>query len=303
MCRQVTTRSLRIKSQFTKIVIQDLPVFHMSYCGTDNEHPEVGRGRGKGKGRGRGKGLLQFLQNTLVWLSQSSSADGYVLCQHRVTLAHYLHASSLPPLPSSHSSILPYLYSPPSSQVFTFVAKEVDSGHFYCYVFRCTHAEKANALALSLAKAFYLAYQILLSEQGHFHEVPPRDSVFEPQTEEDTRMPPSRPDIAAILTQAERDSELRRNGDAGGLGAMEQVDVPRVARASESESLSSHISSESLDDDFVRLAKARSNPDILRSTLQAHEIASVSFDALRVHADPSSVNPSPATSPASLRKP
>lgn len=193
----------------------------------------------------------------------------------------------------------------PHAQIFTFVAKEVDSGHFYCYVFRCMHAEKAYALALSLAKAFYLAYQILLSEQGHFHEVPPRDTVFEPQTAEDTHVTPPRPDIAAILTQAERDHERRRNGDAGGLGAMEQTDVPRMplSHASERDSLSSHISSESVDDDFVRLAKARSNPDIIRSTLQAHEIASVSFDALRVHADPSSVNPSPATSPASLRKP
>ena len=191
------------------------------------------------------------------------------------------------------------------TQIFTFVAKETDSGQFYCYVFKCTHAEKACALALSLAKAFYLAYQILLSEQGHFHEVPPRDTVFEPQTAEDTSVAPPRPDIAAILTQAERDHDQRRNGDAGGLGGMEQTDVPHMAlpRPSESGSLSSHISSESVDDDFVRLAKARSNPDILRSTLEAHEIASVSFDALRLHADPSSVNPSPATSPASLRKP
>lgn len=41
----------------------------------------------------------------------------------------------------------------------SFVAKELDE-QFYCYVFRCTSKEKAYAVALTLAKAFYLAYQV-----------------------------------------------------------------------------------------------------------------------------------------------
>ena len=31
---------------------------------------------------------------------------------------------------------------------------------FYCYVFRCASEDKAYALALAVAKAFYLAYQV-----------------------------------------------------------------------------------------------------------------------------------------------
>lgn len=31
---------------------------------------------------------------------------------------------------------------------------------FYCYVFRCVSEDKAYALALAVAKAFYLAYQV-----------------------------------------------------------------------------------------------------------------------------------------------
>lgn len=31
---------------------------------------------------------------------------------------------------------------------------------FYCFVFRCATEEKAYALALAVAKAFYLAYQV-----------------------------------------------------------------------------------------------------------------------------------------------
>ncbi len=41
----------------------------------------------------------------------------------------------------------------------SFVAKELDD-QFYCYVFRCASKEKAYAVALTLAKAFYLAYQV-----------------------------------------------------------------------------------------------------------------------------------------------
>ena len=33
---------------------------------------------------------------------------------------------------------------------------------FYCHVFRCASADKAYALALSVAKAFYLAFQVTL---------------------------------------------------------------------------------------------------------------------------------------------
>lgn len=181
-----------------------------------------------------------------------------------------------------------------NQNVFSFVARDVDSGNFHCYVFKCRNEDKAYALALSIAKAFYLAYQILLAERGAFHDVPPRETVFEPQLDTDTKASPKRPDITTILHQAEMDSKV-----------PEETDNPpvRVTKPSESDSLSSHISGESVDDDFLRLAKARSNPDILRSTLEPHVIAHVSFDTLRVHADPGSVNPSPAGSPAIIRKP
>ena len=35
-----------------------------------------------------------------------------------------------------------------------------NSNRFYCHVFRCVSEEKAYALALAVAKAFYLAYQV-----------------------------------------------------------------------------------------------------------------------------------------------
>ena len=215
---KITTKSVRIKTTASKIVIYDFPVFYVSYCGTDKNSPHI----------------------------------------------------------------------------FSFVARDMEANTFHCHVFRCKSEDKAYALALSVAKAFYLAYQILLAERGAFHEVPPRETVFEPQLDSDTKASPKRPDITTILHQAEKDSKLH-----------EGLDHPlvRVTKPSESDSLSSHISGESVDDDFVRLAKARSNPDILRSTLEPHVIAHVSFDTLRVHADPGSVNPSPAGSPAIIRKP
>ena len=33
---------------------------------------------------------------------------------------------------------------------------------FYCHAFRCISEEKAYALALAVAKAFYLAYQVYI---------------------------------------------------------------------------------------------------------------------------------------------
>ena len=75
---------------------------------------------------------------------------------------------------------------------FSFVAKEED-GNFYCYVFRCANKDKAHALAVTLSKAFYLAYQILQEQQGVFPPTPERDRLFEPQLEGDTKQHPPWP--------------------------------------------------------------------------------------------------------------
>ena len=48
--------------------------------------------------------------------------------------------------------------------------------------------EKAFALALSITKAFYLACQILQEEQGLFPATPERDTLFEPQHDDDTKV-------------------------------------------------------------------------------------------------------------------
>lgn len=48
--------------------------------------------------------------------------------------------------------------------------------------------EKAFALALSVTKAFYLACQILQEEQGMFPTPPERDTLFEPQHDDDTKV-------------------------------------------------------------------------------------------------------------------
>ena len=64
-------------------------------------------------------------------------------------------------------------------------------------------------------------------------------------------------------------------------------------------SISSDHSSVSsgFDDDFLRLAKARSNPDILRSTLDIDLITNPSLDILRRHADPGSSVATPIDTP------
>ena len=69
----------------------------------------------------------------------------------------------------------------------SFVAKESD-GVFCCYVFRAVSKEKAYAMALSVTKAFYLACQILQEEQGDFPPTPNRETLFEPQKEDDTKV-------------------------------------------------------------------------------------------------------------------
>lgn len=77
-------------------------------------------------------------------------------------------------------------------EIFSFVAKE-ESGNFYCYVFRCANKEKAHALAVTLSKVFYLAYQILQEQQGVFPPTPERDRLFEPQLDDDTKLHPPWP--------------------------------------------------------------------------------------------------------------
>ena len=66
---------------------------------------------------------------------------------------------------------------------------------FNCYVFQCTIAEKAHTLALAIAKAFYLAYQIIQEQQGKFPSPPERELLFEPQRPDDTTSHPERPTI------------------------------------------------------------------------------------------------------------
>lgn len=101
----------------------------------------------------------------------------------------------------------------------SFVAKETDD-LFYCHVFQCSSREKAHALALALAKAFYLAYQvsnipllslpvsppplcpqILQEQQGEFPRTPERELLFEPQSKDDTTVSPCRPTIPPPLPQ------------------------------------------------------------------------------------------------------
>ena len=62
-------------------------------------------------------------------------------------------------------------------------------------MFQCTSADKAHTLALAIAKAFYLAYQIIQEQQGQFPSPPERELLFEPQRPDDTTSHPQRPVI------------------------------------------------------------------------------------------------------------
>ena len=62
-------------------------------------------------------------------------------------------------------------------------------------MFQCSSAEKAHTLALAIAKAFYLAYQIIQEQQGKFPSPPERELLFEPQRPDDTTSHPKRPTI------------------------------------------------------------------------------------------------------------
>ena len=62
-------------------------------------------------------------------------------------------------------------------------------------MFQCTSAEKAHTLALAIAKAFYLAYQIIQEQQGKFPSPPERELLFEPQRPDDTTSHPKLPTL------------------------------------------------------------------------------------------------------------
>lgn len=203
---RVSTTTLRLKNVASSEVMQDLPLFHVSYCGTDH---------------------------------------------------------------SQHTA-------------FSFVAKDTD-GEFYCYVFRCASEDKAYALALAVAKAFYLAYQILQEQQGVFPATPNRECLFEPQLPTDTRTTPPRPRIPPNIPQ-EKEGEEGLSLPHSVPRASPSLRVTRPSLSSgEAESLSA-----AADDDFARLAKARSNPDILRSTISDHDVRGGHLDMVHLHADPSS---------------
>lgn len=169
-------------------------------------------------------------------------------------------------------------------EALSLVAKDTD-GKFYCYVFRCANKGKAYTLALTVSKAFYLAYQILQAQEGHFPPTPERELLFEPQTDQDTKEHPARPTIPQ--------SDLL-DGDHLAIPSGPRL---RVTHPSQTSMESDTLAAASADEDFARLAKARSNPDILRSTLDDHAAIKGEGGAwseyLRLHADPGSQVPSP----------
>lgn len=173
---------------------------------------------------------------------------------------------------------------------FAFVAKSASGSPFHCYVFKCADAEKAYTLTLTVSKAFYIAYEILQAEQGIFHETPPRELVFEPQHASDTKKSPQRPIVDFP------DASAGHNN----------LQVPKIqlhTSSVSSEDSLEHVSLNSADEDFVRLAKARSNPNILRSTVDQMTVTQCNVDALRLYSEPGSKQPSPATSTSNLTEP
>lgn len=98
-------------------------------------------------------------------------------------------------------------------------------------MFRCASKEKSHAMTLTVAKAFYLAYQvifllleflipknnflllwfgrqILLEQQGNFPAGPDRETLFEPQRPDDTHEHPHRPDLSPRTAPV--NSQVRR---------------------------------------------------------------------------------------------
>lgn len=172
---------------------------------------------------------------------------------------------------------------------FAFVAKSASDSPFHCYVFKCADAEKAYTLTLTVSKAFYIAYEILQAEQGMFHETPPRETVFEPQHANDTKKSPRRPIV-----------------DVPDKPMISTLQVPKIrlnTSSVSSEDSLEHVSLNSADEDFVRLAKARSNPNILRSTVDQVTVTQCNVDTLRLYSEPGSRQPSPATSTSNLTEP
>lgn len=186
----------------------------------------------------------------------------------------------------------------------SFVAKDLDNC-FYCYVFRGSSPEKAYALALSISKAFYLACQIVQEQQGLFPPTPERDRLFEPLHSDDTTSPPPRPAIPDTPPSGRQQYQLptKPNGhqeESQERDDQEEVPQVRVLRPSVSSTMDTDSLGSNIDEDFMRLAKARSNPDILRSTLDMEEVKHPSLALLKLHADPSSCSGTPSGSTDNL---
>jgi len=71
----------------------------------------------------------------------------------------------------------------------------------------------------------------------------------------------------------------------------------RVTRPSQTSSTDSESINAAVDEDFTRLAKARSNPNILRSTLEHSDITGGSMTLVHLHTDPGSTVTTPVDSP------
>ena len=108
---------------------------------------------------------------------------------------------------------------------------------------------------------------------------------------------PGSPLTYRIQTQSrpseEPSEEVDTPTDIPGSPKGPKISLTRPSITSTTSSLSSGV-----DDDFLRLARSRSNPDILRSTLETDVVTHPSLDLVRQHADPISHGNTPIATPS-----
>ena len=108
---------------------------------------------------------------------------------------------------------------------------------------------------------------------------------------------PGSPLTYRIQTQSrpseEPSEEVDTPTDVPGSPKGPKISLTRPSITSTTSSLSSGV-----DDDFLRLARSRSNPDILRSTLETEVVTHPSLDLVRQHADPISHGNTPVATPS-----
>uniref|UniRef100_A0A3P9MLT8 Low density lipoprotein receptor adaptor protein 1a n=1 Tax=Oryzias latipes TaxID=8090 RepID=A0A3P9MLT8_ORYLA len=151
------------------------------------------------------------------------------------------------------------------SKVFAYITQNALNGTLECHAYLCSKRREAQAVALTVAQAFTVAFelwQVAREDKG---------KGVTSGSAGDTSSSSDRSNSVGSLRAADVATEkLLELGDGGNMGAERKVDQPQNFSPPETPNNPSLETEDGLDEAFSRLAVSRTNPQVMDDGVTTH---------------------------------